>query len=260
MIKVGLLVFVLASVGFLVVKEMGAARVVGAAPGGTSSLALAGEESEATNVSPPQFPPGREAATTVASVPNVDPPTTSLRRSPPEIEAATSTTPDRSSDPSSNTMGAVPPVPAVAAVAVAAVEGPPPLDPRTREAPGAAGQQASRSSRETRVVHVTYFFTTARCTSCIMLESMTDAALVTAFAGPLADGRMEWHLVNVDRPENRHFVTHYGLYTKSVVVSEMDNGREVRWKNLPDVWRLLNDPDGFQRYIVSEVEAFLGGA
>lgn len=256
-IRVGLLVFVLASVGFLVVKEMGAVR---STTGGAASPAVKVEEAVSTMPQQVPTPADQEVPAPAEDLPQEDPPTTAVQRSPLDGEAAMSAAPGRSSGSRPITADAVSGESGVAAVAGTAAGAASPPQPRTVEVPAAADEQALRSSRETRVVHVTYFFTTARCYSCIKLESMTDAALVTAFAGPLAEGKMEWHLVNVDRPENRHFIAHYGLYTKSVVVSERENGRELRWKNLPDVWRLLNDADGFQEYIVSEVEAFLGGA
>ena len=81
--------------------------------------------------------------------------------------------------------------------------------------------------------------------------------MTTRFAGPIAEKRVVWRTLNVDEPENNHFVKDYGLYTKSVVVSEVQDGREVRWKNLDQVWKLLGDPAAFQGYVEREVQAFL---
>ena len=104
---------------------------------------------------------------------------------------------------------------------------------------------------------VTYFHATARCVSCLKIEDLTNAAMTTRFAGPIAEKRVVWRVVNIDEPENAHFVKDYGLYTKSVVVSEVKAGREVRWKNLDQVWKLLGDPEAFQGYVEREVQAFL---
>ncbi|MBK6403606.1 MAG: hypothetical protein IPF66_00370 [Holophagales bacterium] len=49
----------------------------------------------------------------------------------------------------------------------------------------------------------------------------------------------------------------YRLYTKSVVVSEVKDGKEVRWKNLDQVWQLLGSPDAFQEYVEREVRSYL---
>jgi len=106
-------------------------------------------------------------------------------------------------------------------------------------------------------VLVTYFHTTARCMSCLKIEDLTNATMSTRFAGPIAEKRIVWRSLNLDEPANAHFVKDYGLYTKSVVVSEVRDGREVRWKNLEKVWDLLGDADGFQAYVEREVRAFL---
>jgi len=127
------------------------------------------------------------------------------------------------------------PAPKAAAPAVAA---PPPAEPPT-------------------TVVVTYFHATARCMSCLKIEDLTNATMTTRFAGPISEKRVVWRVLNVDEPENNHFVKDYGLYTKSVVVSEVKNGREVRWKNLDQVWQLLRDPEAFQGYVEREVKAFL---
>lgn len=109
-------------------------------------------------------------------------------------------------------------------------------------------------------VVVTYFHTTARCTSCLKIEDLTNAAMTTRFAAPIADKRIVWRSVNLDEPENNHFAKDYGLFTKSVVVSAVREGREMRWKNLDQVWKLLDDPESFQSYVEKEVQGFLDPA
>jgi hypothetical protein len=110
-----------------------------------------------------------------------------------------------------------------------------------------------------RVV-VTYFHTTVRCFSCIRIEDTTTASISEAFAREIAEGRLEWRVVNTDEPSNSHFVGEYGLFTKSVIVSDQREGREVRWKNLDQVWLLLDDPAAFRAYVEREVRAFLESA
>jgi len=110
---------------------------------------------------------------------------------------------------------------------------------------------------EASTVVVTYFHTTARCLSCLKIEELTNATLTLRFAGPIAEKRVVWRLVNTDEPANAHYVKDYGLFTKSVVVSELRAGEELRWKNLDQVWPLLRDPEAFQDYVEREVRAYL---
>ncbi len=117
------------------------------------------------------------------------------------------------------------------------------------------GPPAAVASASTLVV--TYFHTTARCPSCLRIEDLTVSTLTSRFAEPLATGRMKWRHINVDDPENAHFIKEYGLYTKSVVVSEVHDGQERRWKVLDKVWKLLGDAPAFQDYVEAEVKAYL---
>ncbi len=139
---------------------------------------------------------------------------------------------------------------------------PPNVTRTTSPAPKATAPAAvgPKSDREPATIYVTYFHTTARCVSCLKIEDFTNATMTMSFAGPIAEKRIVWRVLNVDRPENNHFVKDYGLYTKSVVVSEVKNGREIRWKNLDQVWQLLRDPEAFQGYVEREVRAFLESA
>ena len=127
-------------------------------------------------------------------------------------------------------------------------------------APAAKAVAAPAPAEPPATIFVTYFHTTARCTSCIKIENLTELTMTTRLSGPVAEKRVVFRSVNVDEPVNAHFVKDYGLYTKSVVVSEVKGGFEVRWKNLDQVWHLLGDPESFQSYVEREVQAFLGKA
>ena len=133
------------------------------------------------------------------------------------------------------------------------------LKPAPQQEPAAVSAQATASRpaagdmKDGVVVY--YFYTTRRCVSCKKIEAFTAEAVKTTYARQLADGSMQWKPVNTDEAPNRHFLKDYDLYTKSVIVSRIRDGKEVRWKNLEDVWELLGDPGAFQRYVIKEIEA-----
>jgi len=110
------------------------------------------------------------------------------------------------------------------------------------------------------VVRVYYFHTTQRCASCKKIEALADEAIRSGFSKELAQGKLEWRPVNTDEPSNRHFITDYKLYTKSVVVVDLTDPKQERWKNLPKIWELLRDEAAFRQYVQGEVRAYLGGA
>lgn len=131
-------------------------------------------------------------------------------------------------------------------------------DGATATAPGnsAASSPSSQSSRQLTVY---YFCTTARCVSCRTIEALTKEAVSTGFADATGEGRLEFRVINTDMAENRHYIEDYQLYTKSVVVSEVMGGKEVRWKNLSRVWELLGDREAFIGYVTREIDDYLGG-
>lgn len=102
-----------------------------------------------------------------------------------------------------------------------------------------------------------YFHTTARCVSCKKIEAYATEAIETGFAEAIKAGTLKFESVNIDEDENKHFIKDFQLYTKSVVVCDMDNGELKEWKNLTKVWQLLGDKDEFVRYVQDEINAYL---
>jgi hypothetical protein len=110
-------------------------------------------------------------------------------------------------------------------------------------------------SGDTIVVY--YLHTTGRCSTCLKMEKYTDEALKTFFAKELHAGRIEWKVLDVQLPKNNQFIKDYNLYTKSVVVSEMKAGKEIRWKNLDQIWMKANSKYAYMTYIKQEIALFL---
>ena len=124
----------------------------------------------------------------------------------------------------------------------------------------AQGQQSAHTDGQSGAggqVVVTYFHTTFRCPTCHRLEEYSRDTVKSAFAGELEQGRIVFHVINVDDPENQHFIKDYKLYTKSLIVSEWKDGKEVRWKNLPEIWRLVRDREQYEQYVRGEIEDYL---
>lgn len=104
---------------------------------------------------------------------------------------------------------------------------------------------------------VYYFHGTQRCSNCIKIESYAKEIVDSVFSTQLKDSTIVWRLVNTDEDTNKHFRDDYQLYTKSVVLSDLESGKQVRWKNLDKIWEYLEDKTAFQTYIREEVAAYL---
>lgn len=129
------------------------------------------------------------------------------------------------------------------------------------DAPVSATQPAATSqAADTPRQFVAYYFhRTVRCQTCLSIEKQSREAIELAYGGELSAGRVEWHAVNIEEPGNEHFEKDFELQTQSLVLVETTDGQAARWKLLPKVWELVEDPYGFQEYVVAEVALFLGG-
>lgn len=109
---------------------------------------------------------------------------------------------------------------------------------------------------EARVVAY-FFYGDVHCSTCEKLENYALEALESNFAEELRSGALQWKTVDMDRREDEHFVTDFELYTKSVVLVEYENGEQVRWQNLEEIWDLVYDKPTYVDYIVSKTREFL---
>jgi len=102
-----------------------------------------------------------------------------------------------------------------------------------------------------------YFHGTFRCTTCQTIEKYSKEAIEHYFADELKNGKLEFRPLNVEEPENRHFIQDYQLFSKSLVLSLVQQDKEIRWKNLTDVWKHVRDKEKFFQYVKDEVEKML---
>ena len=105
-------------------------------------------------------------------------------------------------------------------------------------------------------LNVYYFRSNFRCSNCYKIEEYTKEAMEKYFQDKLESGEIVYRVINIDEEEKVHFVDEYQLYTKSVVLSKLKDGREVEYKNLQKIWEYLNDKKKFHSYIKEEVYSF----
>lgn len=115
---------------------------------------------------------------------------------------------------------------------------------------------AEISSGEVKIVAY-YFHSTFRCASCTKIEKWSYEAIKNSFPTALEEGKLLWRPVNVEKPENKRFIKQYSLFTKSLIITEVKGGKEIRWKNLNKVWELLRNQEKFFSYVTREVRNYL---
>ncbi len=115
------------------------------------------------------------------------------------------------------------------------------------------------SDKEDHNVIVFYFHGNVRCFTCKRIERLTKEAVEEEFAQEMKNGIVELKVINVEEPQNNHFIRDYQLYTRSVIISDVIQGKEKRWKNLLRVWELVRNDEAFKRYVQKGVREYLEG-
>ena len=122
----------------------------------------------------------------------------------------------------------------------------------------------SQESNDTRAdslqanhISIYYFHGNMRCVTCHKLEQYSKEAIETIFKEEIASGKVEFRAVNVEEKGNEHYVDDYKLYTKSLVISLVKDGKEVKSKNLEKIWEYVGDKERFFTYVKDEVANFL---
>jgi hypothetical protein len=130
----------------------------------------------------------------------------------------------------------------------------------TAPSPVAAGasEAANPKSSSSLKVIAYYFHVTVRCITCRTIESYSKEAIDRGFPEELKKGVIEWRPVNVQLLENRHFIQDYRLFTRSLVLVKVKEGKQVEWRNLEKVWALVGDKEAFLRYVRANVTNYLG--
>ena len=115
---------------------------------------------------------------------------------------------------------------------------------------------ARGSSPDDKVVAY-YFHNTIRCATCLRIESYSKHSIEAGFRPELNSGRVEFHAVNMQLPENKHFVKEFHLSASSLILVHIKNGKQVHWRNLDAVWELVGDLSHFMKYVQFEVKRHL---
>ena len=104
---------------------------------------------------------------------------------------------------------------------------------------------------------VYYFHGTARCPTCHKLEQYSKEAIENNFKDALASGKLEFKVINVEDKGNEHYGNDYQLYTKSLILSLVKDGKEIKWKNMDKIWEYVHNKEKFIDYVKSGVADLL---
>jgi hypothetical protein len=127
--------------------------------------------------------------------------------------------------------------------------------PATAESAAAASEAPSAQDHQ---VVLYYFHGTRRCKTCLSIEANALEAVKSEFAEELDSGALVWKVVNYDEAENEHFIKDFKLVSSSLVLVEMQGGKQMRFSVLHDTWSLARDEWRLKKYVQKSVLEFLG--
>jgi hypothetical protein len=89
------------------------------------------------------------------------------------------------------------------------------------------------------------------------MEQYSKEAIEANFKDALSSRKLEFKVVNIEERGNEHFAQDYQLYTKSLILSLVKDGKETKSKNLTKIWEYVRNKQRFFDYVSEEVNNFL---
>jgi hypothetical protein len=90
-----------------------------------------------------------------------------------------------------------------------------------------------------------YFHSPHRCTTCRKIESYSHEALTPEIEA----GKVAWQTADYTSDKNASLVDQFVVFTSTVVLVEVQDGKVVRWKNLEEVWNHTGNQAAFKAFI-----------
>ncbi len=116
---------------------------------------------------------------------------------------------------------------------------------------------ASAEQASTAKVIAYYFHGSFRCPTCRKLEQYSREAIEINFKDALRSGKLELKVVNVEDKGNEHYASDYRLYTKSLILSSVKDGKQIKWKNLDKIWEYVGNKERLIDYVKNAVADLL---
>lgn len=104
---------------------------------------------------------------------------------------------------------------------------------------------------------VYYFHRKFRCQSCDVLESTLQRTLQVTYADQFGAGRLAMCVINVDEPENRHYLEQFQILSNSIVIVRKKSGLVSSYKTLESIWDISQDREAIDQMLRTEVAGFL---
>jgi hypothetical protein len=106
-------------------------------------------------------------------------------------------------------------------------------------------------------VVVYYFHGARRCKTCLGIQETIERTIQERFGAETASAALSFQDVNIDEPDNKHFVKEYNLSFSSMVVSARKGKETLKWENCDKVWEHARDPSALAEYTDRQIRSYL---
>jgi hypothetical protein len=96
-----------------------------------------------------------------------------------------------------------------------------------------------------------------RCDACYKLEAAINEALKTHFQEDIEAGKLIYRILDLDAEGSNAYEKKYDFFYNTVIVVDIENGHETRFKNLEEVWGMVDDKDAVIDFIKTHITEYL---
>ena len=104
---------------------------------------------------------------------------------------------------------------------------------------------------------VYYFHGNRRCRTCMGIQRAIQTTITERFAAETASGALVFREMNIDEPDNAHFVKDFGLSSSSMIVVAKSGDKTVKWENCSQVWPLAHRETELAAYTEKQIRSYL---
>ncbi len=108
-------------------------------------------------------------------------------------------------------------------------------------------------------VLILQFHRAARCKFCNDMESLARETINLHFADELREKNIAFRTVNMELPKYDLMRTKFNLFTSTMVLIQLTEGNESRWKIISDAWNFTEKKEEFIQMFRAELKEFLVG-
>jgi len=104
---------------------------------------------------------------------------------------------------------------------------------------------------------VLLFHNRVRCAMCLNMEEHVQYLLSGKYAELVEDKKIQFFLIDMNKPENKNLIDRFGLYTASVVIVKLMDKEEQDTIILRDIWKHHEDGLTFRELVSKELDVLL---